>query len=91
MPTNSVNRMYNSLSDTKLQQALVPLRDAQLKGLKIVAQGELEYYEKVGSAVSNGVWGLIVLAAGALGYQLPSPREKTKVVEALHKPPPKYE
>jgi len=86
--TNYVNGMYYSLSDTKINLAMVPLRHAELTGLKIVAQGELEYFDKIGSAVSNGLWGLVVVIAGALGYQLPSPREKAKITEALYKPPP---
>lgn len=86
--TNNVNKMYHSLSDTKIEKVMVPLRDAELKGLKIVAQGELEFYEKVGIAVSNGIWGGIVGLAALAGWQLPSPREKSKITEALHKKPP---
>jgi hypothetical protein len=87
-PTNACNGMYHSLSDTKLEKVMVPLRDAELKGLKIVAQGELEFIDKVGTATSNGIWGLVVAGAGLLGWQFPSPREKAKVTEALHKQPP---
>jgi len=87
-PTNNVNRMYHSLSDTKYEKMLVPLRDAELKGLKVVAQGELEFIEAVGTTTSNALWGLAGVALTALGWQLPSPREKAKVVEALHKKPP---
>jgi len=87
-PTNACNGMYHSLSDTKLEKMLVPLRDAELKGLKIVAQGELEFIDKVGTATSNGIWGLIVAGAGLMGWQIPRPQEKAKVTEALYKPVP---
>lgn len=87
-PTNACNGMYHSLSDTKIEKMLVPLRDAELKGLKIVAQGELEFIDKVGTATSNGIWGLIVAGAGLMGWQIPRPQEKAKVTEALHKQPP---
>ena len=87
MPTNSVNRLYHSLSDTKYEKMLVPLRDAELRGLKVVAQGELEFIDKVGTATSNGIWGGLVGLAGLLGWQIPRPQEKAKVIEALHKDP----
>ena len=87
-PTNYANGMYHSLVDTKVEKAMVPLRDAELKGLKIVAQGELEFYEKMGDATSVGLWGLAGVALTALGWQIPRPQEKAKVVEALHKKPP---
>ena len=86
--TNKVNKMYHSLADTKREKAMVPLADALMTGYKIVAQAELEYYDKVGTNASNGLWGLIVAGAGLMGWQIPRPQEKAKVTEALHKQPP---
>lgn len=86
--TNNANRLYHSLVDTKVEKAMIPLRNAELKGLKIVAQGEIELYERMGDATSKGVWGGIIALAGLAGWQIPRPQEKGKVTEALHKQPP---
>lgn len=87
-PTNNVNRMYHSLSDTKYKKMLVPLREAELKGLQVVAKGELAFMESVGNTASNLIWGGVIGLAGLLGWQIPRPQEKTKVTEALYKKPP---
>lgn len=86
--TNDVNRMYHSLSDTKIEKALVPIRKMELQGLFLAAKGETEIIEQMGSKVSNGLWVGVMALAGLAGWQLPSPREKGNVTAALHKQPP---
>ena len=83
--TNNVNRMYHSLSDTKFEKALVPLRKAELEGLAMVAKGELDFIDAVGTMASNGVYGAIVAVAGMVGLNLPRPKEKALIAEALNK------
>ncbi len=86
-PTNNVNRMYHSLSDTKYEKMLVPLRDAELKGLKVVAQGELEFIDAVGTTTSNALWGLIVTGAGAMGLFIDKPGTKARIDKAKAEDP----
>jgi len=86
--TNTVNGMYHSLSDIKIAKALVPIRKMELQGLYYAAKGETELIDATTSAMSNGAWIGISALLGAAGIMIPSPREKGKVLEALHKPPP---
>ena len=88
--TNRVsNMMYHSLSDTKYEKAMIPVRKVVLEGLYYGAKAEIDTIDKIGTATSNGVWGLIVAGAGLMGWQIPRPQEKAKVTEALYKDPPK--
>lgn len=86
--TNAVNGLYYSVSDAKLNKALVPIRKMELQGLYFAAKGETELLEAMGSALSNGIWaGVTTLLVGA-GIMVPRPQEGKKVAEALHKAPP---
>ena len=67
---------------------MVPLRDAELKGLKIVAQGELELYKQMGDTTSKIAWGAIIAGLTGLGWLAPRPQEKAKIEAALRTPPP---
>lgn len=86
-PTNYVNGFYHSLSDTKYQKVLVPLREAELKGLQIVANGELDFIESVGDTTSNVLWGAVVAGAGALGLFTDKPGTKARIAQAKAEDP----
>lgn len=87
--TNYVaNGLYYSVSDAKMHKAFVPVRRMELEGLHAAAKGEMEIIDAIGSKLSNGIWGGLMGIAALAGWQLPSPREKAKVTEALYKAPP---
>lgn len=88
-PARPVNGLFHSLSDTKIEKALVPVRKMELEGLYFAAKGETEIIDAMGTRFSNGVWGGITGLLVAAGYLAPRPQEKAKVAEALQtKPPP---
>ena len=85
-PDYKTNRLYHSLSDTKFEKAMVPIRKMELQGLYYAAKGELDFIDMAGSAASNGVWGLLLVGAGALGLTIPTPGTKSKIDAALKTP-----
>ena len=89
-PTNGYksNRMFHSLSDTKLEKAMVNVRKMELEGLRYAAKGETELIDAMGSKISNGLWMGITALLATTGIMLPRPQEKGKIAEALNKPPP---
>ena len=86
--TNNANHLYHSLVDTKREKAMLVPRKMELQGLELAAKGEMDIIESAGDRLSNGLYGTLVALAGILGWQLPRPGEKAKVLEALHKEPP---
>lgn len=80
--TNSVNKMYHSLSDTKIEKHLIELRKVQLQGSYVVAKGEIALIEELGDRMSTGAWLGITAVLGAAGIMVPRPQEKTKINKA---------
>lgn len=89
--TNYVNGVYHSLTDTKIEKAMVGIRKMELQGLHYAAKGETELLDAMYSKVSDGAWagllGALSLTGLGAGVLIPRPGEKARIKEAGMTPP----
>jgi len=81
-PDYKSNKLYHSLSDTKFEKAMVPIRKMELQGLYYAAKGELDFIDMVGSKMSGAAWTGISALLLAAGIAVPKPGTQAKIDKA---------
>ena len=77
-----VNRMYHSLSDTKIERRLLDVRKVELQALYSVAKVSNDAIIDFADPISTAAFGALIALAGGAGIMIPRPQEKSKINEA---------
>ena len=85
----NINFMFHSLKDTKIESRLFELRKLELDALYNLSVESNKAIIATYDPISDGLWSLLILAAGGLGLSIPKPGTKARVNEALHQEPPR--